>query len=110
MQAGHKLSDWTIVIGQGGGIRLIAESDWPLDNLQAQHDAQMVYRVRQRDTTLRLEGRAGSRTCLFETAKLNGAVRSLLASSSFPRYELSQAASPLLLPSETSPIPQEALD
>jgi hypothetical protein len=79
MRTGHQLSNMTIVIGQEGGIRLIAESDWPLDTLQAHHGAQMVYRVRQQAETLRLEGRAGSRTCLFESEKLNGAARRLLA-------------------------------
>ena len=79
MRTGHELSNMTIVIGQEGSIRLIAESDWPLDTLQAHHGAQMVYRVRQQDETLRLEGRAGSRTCLFKSEKLNGAARRLLA-------------------------------
>jgi hypothetical protein len=72
----------TIVIGQEGGIRLIAETDWPLDSLQAHHGAQMVYRVRQQDGSLRLEGRAGTRTCLFESAKLNRAARRLLTNTS----------------------------
>ena len=39
----------------------------------------MAFRVRHKDGNVRLEGRAGSRTCLFETAKPNGAVRLLLA-------------------------------
>jgi hypothetical protein len=78
MAAGHVPTDMTIVIGQEGGIRLIAGSDWPLDNLQAHLGAEMVYRIRQQDSSLRLEGRAGPRTCLFETAKLNEAARKLL--------------------------------
>ncbi len=82
MRTGHELSNMTIVIEQEGGIRLIAESDWPLDTLQAHHGAQMVYRVCRQDHSLRLEGRAGTRTCLFESAKLNGAARTLLASPS----------------------------
>jgi hypothetical protein len=86
MAAGHVPTDMTIVIGQEGGIRLIAESDWPLDNLQAHLGAEMVYRVRHQDNSLRLEGRAGSRTCLFETEKLNGVARKLLAGR--PQYDL----------------------
>jgi hypothetical protein len=82
MKTGHNLSDMTIVIGQEGSIRLIAETDWPLDSLLAHHGAQMVYRVRQQDETLRLEGRAGTRTCLFESEKLNGAARRLLPNTS----------------------------
>ena len=89
MQTGHNLSDMTIVIGREGSIRLIAETDWPLDSLQAHHGAEMVYRVRQQDETLRLEGRAGTRTCLFESEKLNRAARRLLASIS--DYEVIEA-------------------
>ncbi|MEO8126887.1 MAG: hypothetical protein ABJF23_13055 [Bryobacteraceae bacterium] len=78
-RSGHELSNMTILIGQEGGLHLIAESDWPLDTLQAHHGAQMAYRVRQREQTVRLEGREGSRTCLLEFEKLNGAARRLLA-------------------------------
>jgi hypothetical protein len=111
--AGHDPTDMTIVIGQEGGIRLIAQSDWPLDSLQAHYGAQMVYRVRQQADTLRLEGRAGSRTCLFETAKLNGAARNLLARPA--EYEMVPCSSqstvrPVLLRAETWQIPQAEWD
>jgi hypothetical protein len=86
LKAGQDPTDMTIVIGQEGGIQLIAESDWPLDSLLAHHGAQMAYRVSQQDKSLRLEGRAGGRTCLFETAKLDGAARTLLADKA--EYEL----------------------
>ena len=97
MRAGHELSNMTIVIGREGSIRLIAESDWPLDTLQAHHGAQMVYRVRQQDETLRLEGRAGSRTCSFESEKLNGAARRLLAINSHYQV-IEETPLPSLLP------------
>jgi hypothetical protein len=90
LRAGQQLSDITIVIGREGGIRLIAESDWPLDTLQVHHGAQMVYRVRQQAETLSLEGRAGTRTCLFESKKLNGAARRLLAEDS--QYQVVDAS------------------
>jgi hypothetical protein len=67
--------DLTIVVGAEGGIRMIADSDWPLDRLQSWHGAEMVYRVRRQGSAVRLEGRAGSRTCLFEGRTLNGAAR-----------------------------------
>jgi hypothetical protein len=86
LKAGQQPTDMTIVIGQEGGIQLIAESDWPLDSLLVHHGAQMAYRVSQQDKSLRLEGRAGSRTCLFETAKLDGAARTLLTGRT--EYEL----------------------
>ncbi|MCP5120751.1 MAG: hypothetical protein GY953_58910 [bacterium] len=78
-EAGHSPSDLTILIGPNGGISLVADSDWPLDSLQAHRGARMVYRVSQRDKTVRLEGREGSRTCVFETAKPERAARRLLA-------------------------------
>jgi hypothetical protein len=85
-ETGHALSNMTIVIEREGGIRMIAESDWSLESLQAHHGAQMVYRVRQQDETVRLEGRAGNRTCLLESEKLNGAALRLLTPR--PLYEV----------------------
>jgi hypothetical protein len=65
--------DLTIVVGANGGLRMIANSDWPLESVQSWHGAEMVYRVRRHGNAVRLEGRAGSRTCLFESRTLNGA-------------------------------------
>ncbi|HTA69514.1 MAG TPA: hypothetical protein VK776_14590 [Bryobacteraceae bacterium] len=84
MQAGHTPSDMTILISAEGGIRMVADSDWPLDSLQAHHGARMAYRVSQRASMVRVEGRAGSRTCLFETAKPEQAARALLHAT--PNY------------------------
>ena len=71
----------TILISAGGGIRMIADSDWPLDSLQQHHGAEMAYRVSQSAIITRVEGRAGSRTCLFETEKPERAARALLHAS-----------------------------
>ena len=90
MRTGHELSTMTILIGQEGNVRLIAESDWPLDSLQAHHGAQMVYRIGQRQETVRLEGREGARTCLLESEKLNRAAQRLLAAHN--PYQLAEAA------------------
>jgi len=79
MKIGGEASDWSILIGPEGGIHMVCGSDWPLDSLQAHHRAQMAYRVRHDDRKVRVEGRAGSRTCLFETEKPDGAARLLLA-------------------------------
>jgi len=84
---GHEPSDMTILIGPEGGIRMVADSDWPLDTLQAFHGAGMAYRVSQRASMVRVEGRAGSRTCLFETAKPEQAARLLLNRA--PNYQTS---------------------
>lgn len=77
--AGHDPADLTISISATGGIHMVAGCDWPLDALQAHRGAEMVYRVSQQNNSVRLEGRAGFRTCLFETAKPDGAARQLLA-------------------------------
>ena len=58
----------------------------PLDVLQQEHGAQMIYRVTQQESRVRLEGRAGSRTCLFEAEKPDGAARILLGDG--PRYAM----------------------
>src|ERR1700730_5094552 len=77
VESGHTPSDMTILMTPQG-IRMIADSDWPLESLQLHHGAEMAYRVRQRTITVRVEGRAGSRTCLFETEKPEQAARALL--------------------------------
>ena len=84
--SGGQVSELTILIGQDGAIRLLHGSDWPLDSLRAHYGVAMAYRVRQQDHCVRLEGRAGSRTCLFETEKPDGAARLLLANR--PQYFL----------------------
>lgn len=77
-RTGHPLSETTILISPTGGIRIVADSDWPIESLRAHHGAQMVYRVSQRETSVCLEGRAGSKTCLFQTEKPERVVRRLL--------------------------------
>jgi hypothetical protein len=86
-------SDWDVLVGEDGSIRMIAGSDWSLDSLQVHHGARMAYRVRRLGMNVRLEGRAGSRTCLFEAATPDGAARLLLAERQlFSRAVLERAA------------------
>lgn len=77
-QAGHDPSDITILIGSTGGIRLIADSDWPLESLQARHGAEMAYRVSHDRDTLRLDGRSGERSCVLATAQRKAIAGGLL--------------------------------
>ena len=84
VQSGHTPTDMTILITAQGGIHMVADSDWPLDSLQLHHGAKMAYRVSQSASVVLVEGRADSRTCLFETAKPERAARLLLNSS--PSY------------------------
>jgi len=52
MEGNLSAQEWTIVIGSEGGIRMIGESDWPLETLQSHHGAEMVYRVRQQGNAI----------------------------------------------------------
>lgn len=91
-QAGHTVTDMAILVSPEGGIRMIADSDWPLESLRLQHGAQMAFRVSQRQDAVRVEGRAGSRTCLFESAKPDQVARLLLNST--PRDQVAPALLP----------------
>jgi len=64
---GENCTEMTILIGQDGGIQMLAESDWPLDSLACHHGARAVYRVSERRGSVRVEGREGSRTCVMES-------------------------------------------
>jgi hypothetical protein len=77
VESGQTPSDMTILV-TAQGIRMIADSDWPLESLQLHHGAEMAYRVSQSAIMVRVEGRAGSRTCLFETARPEQAARAIL--------------------------------
>lgn len=80
-------SDMTILIGVEGGIRLVAgSSDWSLDAIQADRGAEMVYRVSQMGEKVRVEGRAGSQTCVLETEARKRTIASILRDQ--PRYTL----------------------
>ena len=90
LRSGHTPSDLTVVIGAGGGIRIIAASDWPLDSLQAHHGAAMVYRITQENDAVRVEGRAGLNKCVLESPKPAKVARLLLSGGM--NYEVVQPA------------------
>lgn len=68
----------TILLGPNG-IRMIADSDWPLDSLLWHHGAETAYRVSEHRGSVRVEGREGSRTCVFEAVSPAHTARMLLA-------------------------------
>jgi hypothetical protein len=68
-RSGHTPSQTTILVGSGGGIRMIVDSDWPLESLRQHHGAQMAFRVIQDDASVQVEGRAGWQTCTLKIAK-----------------------------------------
>ena len=80
-QAGEPASEMTILIGQDDGIRLIADSDWPLDSLALDRGAKSAYRISGDPSgTVRVEGREGLRRCIMETPSPAKTARLLLGS------------------------------
>lgn len=78
LQAGQVPSDMTILVSSTGGIRMIADSDWPLDSLRTHHGADMAYRITEHRHSVRIEGRSGTNKCLLETPKPAQTARLLL--------------------------------
>ena len=66
--SGEACSEMTILVGRDGAIRMLVDSDWPLEALARHHGAKAGYRVSKRGGSLRVEGREQSRTCLLESA------------------------------------------
>lgn len=63
---GHRPAELSILLGPDGGIRIIADSDWPLDSLGSHHGARAAFRVRTRGDAVLVEGRCGAERCLIE--------------------------------------------
>jgi hypothetical protein len=83
---------FSILIGPAGEIRMVADSDWPLDNLAAEHGARMAYRVSGSGDRVRVEGRSGGQRCLLENESPGAVARRLLRDT--PRYWLAPPALP----------------
>jgi hypothetical protein len=80
---GQVCSEMTILIGPEGHIRMVADSDWPLDSLARHHGAQSAYRVDQRTGSIRVEGRDGTRHCVLESVSHSHIARQLLGTKPF---------------------------
>ena len=77
--AGGETGSMTVLIGPDNGIRMIADSDWPLDSLALERGAKSAFRViRERNGRVRVEGREGSRRCVMESLSPAGTARLLL--------------------------------
>ena len=72
-------SDVTILVGGPNGIRMIADSDWPLDSLLLHHGADAAYRVSENRGSVRVEGRDLSRRCVIESRTPAQTARLMLA-------------------------------
>lgn len=104
---GHVVPEWTILIGPRGGIQMVADSDWHLASLKAERGAGMAFRVSRQRDMVRVEGRAGARTCLFEAGKPNGVAR--LMSAAMVAYPVTQPTT-VPLPARTWPLLPAASD
>ncbi|HXG35183.1 MAG TPA: hypothetical protein VNJ11_17595 [Bryobacteraceae bacterium] len=58
--------EWVVLVGPDSAIRMLAETDWPLESLRLHHGARMAYRVSRTQGKVRVEGRADRRSCILE--------------------------------------------
>lgn len=77
-RSGQACTEMTILIGPEGHIRMVADSDWPLESLARHHGAQSAYRVSEETGRIRVEGRDGMRRCLLESSSPARVARLLL--------------------------------
>ena len=77
-RSGQTCTEMTILIGPEGHIRMVADSDWPLESLAWHHGAQSAYRVSEETGRIRVEGRDGMRRCLLESSSPARVARLLL--------------------------------
>jgi len=89
--AGEAPSDFTILMGSKGGIRIIADSDWPLESLLRERGADMGYRVKSGVDRVSVDGREGNKTCRFESACPAQTARMLLNAAPYS-YTFAQPA------------------
>jgi hypothetical protein len=75
-----------ILIGQDGAIRMMMNTDWPLESLQAHHGASAAYRVSRTGSQVRVEGKSRTSSCVLESEPAGAAARQILADR--PRYLL----------------------
>jgi len=55
----------TVLITEGGGLHFCPGSDWPLDSLARERNAQAAYRVTSHRGVVRVEGQQGPVTCVL---------------------------------------------
>lgn len=78
VQAGCSESDWTVLIAREGGIRMVANSDWPLESLARESGAEMAYRVSVNGSRINVDGLSRGRRCALQSEPPAAAFRRLL--------------------------------
>jgi|GEM_PF-1612653 len=66
-RSGQCVSDWTMLVGGDGSIRMLAACDWPLERLLAHHGGRAVFRVGEQNGRVRLEAREPRTVCCMES-------------------------------------------
>lgn len=67
--AADSSEDTTIVFTGEGGLRILKDSNWPLDRLVAHLGARSAYRVSSRRGAITVEGRSLTQSCRLERVK-----------------------------------------
>lgn len=78
VQAGYSESAWTVLIAREGGIRMVADSDWPLESLARESGAEMAYRVSVNGAHVSVDGLSAGRRCTVEMEQPAATFRRLL--------------------------------
>jgi hypothetical protein len=86
--------DWTVLVGRGGEIEMVAGSDWGLEALRSERGAAMAFRVGEARGRVTVDGRTAGRACRLE-AETPAAVARRLLGHTLP---VSNSQVPLLLP------------
>ena len=85
-------TDYAILVGYDGSVRMVANCDWALDSLRSENGARAAYKISEANGRVRVEGRSGRERCLLESDRPAAVARCLLCDQ--PRYLLT---TPLLL-------------
>ncbi len=64
--AARDAAELTILVEPQGQIRMIADSDWPLESLRLERGATMAYRVSGSSGQVVVEGRSTNASCRLE--------------------------------------------
>jgi len=91
LRAGGDVAPMTVLIGYQGGIRIVCNTDRPMYALQAEHGADMTYRVSQSGGRVRVEGQGRGQRCVMESGGAAVAARLLLGGVP-PAYSITAAA------------------
>jgi hypothetical protein len=85
--SGQEVTAMTILVRSDGSVRMVADSDWPLESLRIHHGADMAYRVSKRERNVSVDGRTGSRNCRMESRETESAARRILGGAALYRLE-----------------------